>query len=112
MSDTLYDYKKRIDPAYSPPSHFEHAKWEQVGEFKHDGGDDGQDVKVFEERWPTSFWAIRAYATPNSAGELSKEFVLKFGSGDEMGKLAFLLARQISFGMIALATECNIESTN
>jgi hypothetical protein len=78
-----------IDAAYSPPARFAHAEKARVARFAGQG--DGQNVEVYEERWPASFWTVEA---------LTGGFCLSTGSGFEAGKLAFAIARAIAQGQL------------
>jgi hypothetical protein len=94
--DSLYEGRGSgknagIDAAYSPPERFAHAEMARVARFAGQG--DGQDVEVYEERWPASFWTVRA---------LAEGFCLSTGSGFEAGKLAFAIARAIAAGKLGL----------
>jgi hypothetical protein len=80
-----------IDAAYSPPERFAHAEEARVARFAAQG--DGQDVEVYEERWPASFWKVKA---------LAGGFCLSTGSGFEAGKLAFAIARAMAAGQLGL----------
>jgi hypothetical protein len=89
-----------IDAAYSPPARFVHAEMARVARFAARG--DGQDVEVYEARWPASFWTIEALDTPHSGGVDKEGFGLSTGSGFEAGKLAFAIARAIAAGKLGL----------
>lgn len=96
------DSDRALDPAYNAPRKMPYGEWIEVAEFK--GKGDGQDCKVFESRMPARFYKVTAYDTPNSVGKVNVGFSLSTGSGTEMGKLIFAIARAISEGMLGLAS--------
>ena len=87
---------------YNPPAHFPHGKWVLVGSFNKEKGSDGQDVEIYEEKWPASFFKVVVKDTENSLGKVVRGFVLGTGSGSEVGELAFEIGQSIADGMLGL----------
>lgn len=84
---------------YSPPDQFPHAEWVLVGEIPKQPEDgDGQAVRVFEKRWPATFFRIEAVAGTTSVGDPKEAYTISTGSG--MGHLVASLVDAITSGMI------------
>lgn len=98
------DWSPLDEPEYKPPAEFDHNEWNLVATFPKDGGD-GQAAEVYESRLPASFWMLKALGDTNSVGEPVPGFSLSTGSGDEMGHLAFAIARAAARGMIGVYEE-------
>lgn len=112
IMDSLYETDesdRNLDPDYNAPDKFPYGDWVKIAEFKGEG--DGQDCKVYECRMPARFYKVEAFDTPNSVGKINKGFALSTGSGTEMGKLIFAIARAISEGMIGLASNNESEDS-
>lgn len=94
------------EPEYNPPDVFRHGEWEQVARFEKDPiNGDGQSVTIYESRLPASFYKIVVDDGENSVHNKLKGFSLSTGSGSEMGKLCFAIARAVSEGMIGMYHE-------
>lgn len=87
---------------YNPPKIFRHGEWESVAFFEKVKDSDGQNVEVFECRFPDRVFKLEAKEGFNSAGELQKSFEISTGSGSNMGDLLGVLAKHITEGKIGV----------
>lgn len=98
----LYQGPGRLTvPNYRAPERFPHAERVLVAECPKSPEDgDGQAVRVYEERWPATFYQIEVLAGPNSVGELRPACEIRFGSGQHA--LVNALVEAITTGMCGI----------
>ena len=96
------DAPKGLEKQYNPPSRFRHGEWELVAEVMKDEDGYGQNVKMYESRYPSRFYKLVTDGSPDSCGKPVKPFSLSTGSGKEMRDLCAEIAVAISQGMIGI----------
>jgi hypothetical protein len=87
------------DKHYKPPKEFEHAKDYVVARIPK-GGADGHAVEIVECRYPAAFYKIVAKPGCNSMGNAQRGFTLTTGSDGLTDRLVWVIALQISRGML------------
>lgn len=95
------------NPEYQPESEFIHGEWVTVGRFTASSESDGGSCEVQECRMPAEFFRVVVPDYRNSVGEHQRGFILETGSGDQLGDLAFSMARAICEGTLG----CNSNET-